>query len=101
MRLGRREGKPVVALSTAGGEPPAISIDGDASSIIFLHAAAQSARNVNADDYTWNYADTADLLGWYEVTYEDGFVENCAPEVRGEHPGSGVGKEPQARRPHL
>ena len=34
------------------------------------------ARNVNADDYTWNYADTADLLGWYEVTYEDGFVDN-------------------------
>ena len=75
-QLGRREGKPAVALATAGGQPAAIPINEDVSSIIFLHAAAKPARNVNADDYTWNYADTADLLGWYEVTYDDGFVEN-------------------------
>jgi hypothetical protein len=53
----------------------AIPIGEDASSIIFLHGSAKPARNVNADDYTWNYADTADLLGWYEVTYEDGMVK--------------------------
>ena len=74
--LRRREGKPAVALVTSGAESAAIPINEDASSIIFLHAAAKPARNVNADDYTWNYADTADLLGWYEVTYADGFVEN-------------------------
>jgi hypothetical protein len=73
--LGRREGKPAVALVTAGAESAAIPIGEDASSIIFLHASAKPARNVNADDYTWNYDDTADLLGWYEVTYEDGLVQ--------------------------
>ena len=75
-QLGRREGKPAVVLATTGAESAAIPISEDASSIIFLHATAKPARNVNADDYTWNYADTADLLGWYEVTYDDGFVEN-------------------------
>ena len=73
--LGRQGDKPAVALASAGAESAAIPIGEDASSIIFLHASAKPARNVNADDYTWNYADTADLLGWYEVTYEDGFVE--------------------------
>ena len=75
-QLERREGKPAVALATSGSESAAIPIGEAASSIIFLHATARPARNVNADDYTWNYADTADLLGWYEVTYDDGFVEN-------------------------
>ena len=75
-QLGRREGKPAVALASADAESAPIPINEDTSSIIFLHAAAKPARNVNADDYTWNYADTADLLGWYEVTYDDGFVEN-------------------------
>jgi hypothetical protein len=74
--LGRREGKPAVARATAAAESLAIPIGEDASSIIFLHASAKPARNVNADDYTWNYADTADLLGWYEVTYEDGLVKS-------------------------
>jgi hypothetical protein len=74
-QLGRREGKPAVVLASAA-ESAAIPINEDVSSIIFLHAAAKPARNVNADDYTWNYADTADLLGWYGVTYDDGLVEN-------------------------
>ena len=25
--------------------------------------------------YIHNFPDTADLLGWYEVVYDDGFVE--------------------------
>ena len=73
--LGRQEGKPAVALINAGAESAAIPIGEDVSSIVFLQASAKPARNVNADDYAWNYADTADLLGWYVVTYEDGFVE--------------------------
>jgi hypothetical protein len=73
--LGRREGKPAVVIAAAGAESSTIPIGEDASSIIFLHASAKPARNVNADDYTWNYADTADLLGWYTVTYGDGFVD--------------------------
>ena len=74
-QLARQADKPAVALATAGAESAAIPIGEDASSIIFLHASTKPARNVNADDYTWNYADTADLLGWYVVTYEDGYVE--------------------------
>jgi len=75
-QLGRSEGKPAVALATSRAESAAIRIGEDVSSVIFLHASAKPARNVNADDYTWNYADTADLLGWYEVTYEDGYIDN-------------------------
>jgi hypothetical protein len=75
-QLGRSEGRPAVALATSGAESAAIPIGEDVSSVIFLHASANPARNVNADDYTWNYADTADLLGWYEVTYEDGYIDN-------------------------
>jgi hypothetical protein len=46
------------------------------SSILFLHALAKPARDVLAYEATWNYADTAELVGWYEVTYEDGFVQS-------------------------
>ena len=73
--LGSRQGKPAVALVPAGTESPAISVEEDVSSIVFLQAATEPARNITAYDYTWNYADTADLLGWYEVKYEDGYVE--------------------------
>ena len=72
--LGRLKGKPAVASASAGAGSPAIPIGEDASSIIFLHAAARPARNTPAYEGTWNYADTTDLLGWYEVTYEDGFI---------------------------
>ena len=58
----------------AGGESPAILIGADVSSIVFLHATAKPARNVPAYEATWNYDDTADLLGWYEVLYADGFI---------------------------
>ncbi len=51
-----------------------IRIGADASSLIFLHAAAKPARNVFAYRQIFNFADTADLLGWYEVVYEDGLV---------------------------
>ena len=62
-------------LVSASHESQAIPIGQDVSSIIFIHASAKPARNRPAFEATWNYADTADLLGWYEVTYEDGFVE--------------------------
>lgn len=51
-----------------------IKIGKDVSSIIFLHACALAARNEYTYRYVYNYEDTADLLGWYEVVYEDGFV---------------------------
>ncbi len=52
----------------------AIRIGADASSLIFLHATAQPARNAFAYRQIFNFADTADLLGWYDVVYEDGLV---------------------------
>jgi len=47
----------------------------DASSLLFLHACAQPATNKEAYRLIWDMADSADLLGWYEVVYEDGLPE--------------------------
>jgi hypothetical protein len=44
------------------------------TSLIFLHAAARPALNRESFRLIWDQQDTADLLGWYEVAYEDGFV---------------------------
>jgi hypothetical protein len=44
------------------------------TSLVFLHASARSAKNRESFRLIWDQADTADLLGWYEVVYEDGFV---------------------------
>lgn len=63
----------------AGGrakEASGIAIGEDASSLIFLHASARPATNEWAHRYIYNFVDTADLLGWYEIVYEDGFVES-------------------------
>jgi hypothetical protein len=52
-----------------------IKINEDVSSLIFLHACALPAGNQKSYFDIYNTFDTADLLGWYEVVYEDGFVE--------------------------
>jgi Glycosyl hydrolase family 20, domain 2/Glycosyl hydrolase family 20, catalytic domain len=44
------------------------------TSLIFLHASATPASNLESFRLIWDQADTADLLGWYEIVYEDGFV---------------------------
>jgi hypothetical protein len=44
------------------------------TSLIFLHAAARPALNRESFRLIWDQQNTADLLGWYEVVYEDGFV---------------------------
>ena len=75
--------KPVVAVTSIGVEAAmgvendvlGIEINEDVSSLIFLHAVAQPAGNQKAYFNLPNYFDTADLLGWYEVVYEDGFKE--------------------------
>jgi hypothetical protein len=55
-------------------EAPPISIGEDATSLVFLHASAKPAANREAYRVIWDMEDTADLLGWYEVVYEDGFT---------------------------
>ena len=52
-----------------------IPINDDVSSLIFLHASARYAENKCADYNIPDYFDSADLLGWYEVIYEDGYKE--------------------------
>ena len=70
----------VVAAGTMGkGENPlpnsvkGISINEDVSSLIFLHACALPSENQKAYFNIPDFFDTADLLGWYEVVYEDSF----------------------------
>jgi hypothetical protein len=65
------DGKEASGLPTAAS---AIPIGQDATSLIFLHASAKPAFNRESFRLIWDQVDTADLLGWYEVVYEDGFV---------------------------
>ncbi len=51
-----------------------LQIAEDISSIIFLHACAKASSSAPGYTYIFNFPDTADLLGWYEIVYEDGFV---------------------------
>jgi len=51
-----------------------IRIGVDATSLIFLHATAKPAANLESFRLIYDPEDTADMLGWYEVVYEDGFV---------------------------
>lgn len=47
----------------------------DVSTIIFLHACANAANNKKAYEKIYDFENTADPLGYYEVQYEDGLVE--------------------------
>ncbi|RPI27952.1 MAG: hypothetical protein EHM61_06740 [Acidobacteria bacterium] len=51
-----------------------IEVSQDASSVLFLQACAKPASNDWVDRYVYNPDDTADLVGWYEVLYEDALV---------------------------
>jgi hypothetical protein len=79
--LSARADKSVVVVGTDGTtkaglpkESGEIIVNLDATSLIFLHAAARPATNKSATRLLFNQEDSADLLGWYEVVYEDGFV---------------------------
>lgn len=52
-----------------------IAINKDVSSLVFLHACATPGLNKKAYYNIPDSFDTADLLGWYEIIYEDGFKE--------------------------
>lgn len=76
-------GRYAVVVSNHGtGEPEfpiasePITIGEDVSSLLFLHALARPSGSQIAYRLIHNFADAADLLGWYEVTYEDGFSIN-------------------------
>jgi hypothetical protein len=73
-------GKTAVVVGTDGTEKTGlpreatVKIGEDATSLVFLHAAARPATNKESYRLLFDQDDTADLLGWYEVVYEDGFV---------------------------
>lgn len=79
---GLQGGKTAIVVGTEG-QPPnplprqvnGIKVGQDATSLIFLHACARPATNKEAYRLIWDSRDSADLLGWYEVVYEDGLVE--------------------------
>ena len=50
-----------------------IPVGEDVSSLIFLHACARPSENQKAYFNIPDFFDSADLLGWYEVVYEDEF----------------------------
>jgi hypothetical protein len=55
-----------------------IAINEDVSSLIFLHACALPAGNQKAYFNIPDNFDSPDMLGWYEIVYEDGFKEVVA-----------------------
>jgi Glycosyl hydrolase family 20, catalytic domain/Glycosyl hydrolase family 20, domain 2 len=68
----------IVAATRKEGPKPSsvqgIEINNDINSIIFLHACANEAGNEKAYRMIYNFQETAELLGWYEIVYEDGFI---------------------------
>jgi hypothetical protein len=79
---GTAGGKAVVIVGAEGATPnplprevQGIMIGEDATSLIFLHACARPATNKEAYRLIWDMRDSADLLGWYEVVYDDGLPE--------------------------
>lgn len=69
-------GKALVIRQNDTGPIPVIPINQDASSIIFQHAVAAPAGHEQAARIVYNPLDTSDLLGWYEIVYEDGLTES-------------------------
>jgi hypothetical protein len=74
-------GKYAIAVRTEGRErtglPAAVTgirVGEAVTSLVFLHASARRASNKESFRLIWDQQDTADLLGWYEVVYEDGFT---------------------------
>lgn len=79
--LKQKNGKCAIAVGVEGigssglGEAiTGIRIRETLTSMIFLHASAKPASNKESFRVIWDQEDTADLLGWYEIVYEDGFI---------------------------
>ena len=62
---------------TMNFSPPVnnIQISSDPNSIIFLHACEKEAANRKAYSIIHNFDETSELLGWYEIVYQDGYIE--------------------------
>jgi hypothetical protein len=76
----KESGNCVIAVGSIGkGENPLpsviedIPINEDVSSLVFLHACALPSENHKSYFNIPDFFDSADLLGWYEIVYDDGF----------------------------
>ncbi len=74
--------KAVAAIGSVGKEKNSladkienIKINEDVSSLIFLHASALPANNQKAYFNIPNNFDSPDMLGYYEIVYEDGYKD--------------------------
>ncbi|MGA3165560.1 MAG: beta-N-acetylhexosaminidase [Terriglobia bacterium] len=80
-RTDSADGKVAVGVGTEGQKPSplpreaVVAVGQDATSLLFLHACARPATNKEAYRLLWDVQDSADLLGWYEIVYEDGLPE--------------------------
>lgn len=52
----------------------AIPVGKDVTSLIFLHTCAHPSTNIYGHNKIYSFADSADLLGFYKVVYQDGLV---------------------------
>jgi hypothetical protein len=73
--------KKAITVYTKENNPGSGSIEGievnkDVNSILFLHASAKAAINTKSYFMIHNPMETAQLLGWYEIIYEDGIIES-------------------------
>jgi len=80
--LAGNSGNSVIGVGVAGKEKnplplnvTGIKIEEDVSSLIFLHACALPSANQKSYFNIPDFFDSADLLGWYEIVYEDGYKE--------------------------
>ncbi len=67
----------VCTISTIEFSPPVsnLQINSDPNSIIFQHACENEGSNRKAYSIIHNFNETSELLGWYEIVYEDGYFE--------------------------
>jgi len=77
-----KSGNQIIAARSIGkganplpSEVRGIKINDDVSSLIFLHACAKPADNQKGYFNMPDFFDSADLLGWYEIVYDDGYKE--------------------------
>ncbi len=68
----REPAAPIHARAGAASAP--IAIGRDVSSLVFLHASEHPGGRAMAYRIIHNFEDTAELIGHYEVLYEDGLV---------------------------
>ncbi len=61
--------KTILSLSSKG-----IPVEKDVTSLIFLHTCAHPSTNIYGHNKIYSFADSADLLGFYRVVYQDGLV---------------------------